>query len=335
MEKLAHRVLAGEQRAIGRAISIVEDRRSGYQSLLSALYYRTGRARRIGITGASGTGKSTLVSRLAQAYREGGERVAIIGVDPSSPYSGGALLGDRIRMRDLAGDPGVFIRSMATRGAIGGLAQATSDVLQILDAAGYGVILIETVGAGQDEVEIARTAHTTVVVEAPGLGDEIQAIKGGLIEVADVLVVNKADLQGADQAVRVLREMLTMAETPWTPPVCKTVALDGTGTHDLVAAIAAHQAYLQAGPGESQEHVRVRRELERLIQETLLTQFVAGLAPGQLDSIASRVAARDLAPYEALTELGIQPQAANDGNTVEGQSGRGGKQGSVSAHCRG
>ncbi len=305
MEQLAEGVLSGDRRSIARAISIVEDRRPGYRALLSALYHHSGHARRIGITGASGTGKSTLVSRLAQRYRECGERVAIIGVDPSSPYSGGALLGDRIRMRDLTGDPGVFIRSMATRGAIGGLAQATSDVVQILDAAGYSIVLIETVGAGQDEVEVARTAQTTVVVEAPGLGDEIQAIKAGLIEIADVLVVNKADLQGADQAAYVLQEMLALAETPWTPPICKTVALDGTGTSDLVAAIAAHQVYLQTGPGERREQIRVRRELERLIQEALLAQFLAGLPPGQLDGIVSRVAARDLAPDEALAELGV------------------------------
>lgn len=305
MEQLAEGVLSGERRSIARAISTVEDSRPGYQALLSALYRHSGRARRIGITGASGTGKSTLVTQLARGYRERGDRVAIIGVDPSSPYTGGALLGDRIRMRALAGDDGVFIRSMATRGAIGGLAQATSGVLQILDVAGYRVILIETVGAGQDEVEIALTAHTTVVVEAPGLGDDIQAIKAGLIEIADVLVVNKADREGADQAVRVLQDMLALAQAPWKPPICKTVALDGTGVDDLVAAITSHQAYLQAGPGERQERVQVRRELERLIQDELLVQFLDSLPSGQLDDIVSRVAARDLAPYEALAALGL------------------------------
>jgi len=305
MEQLARGVLSGERRTIARAISKVEDRRPGYQALLSALYRHTGRARCIGITGASGTGKSTLVTQLARAYRERGDHVAIIGVDPSSPYSGGALLGDRIRMRALAGDSGVFIRSMATRDAVGGLAQATSGVIQILDAAGYRVILIETAGAGQDEVEIARTAHTAVVVEAPGLGDDIQAIKVGLIEIADVLVVNKADREGADQAVHVLQDMLALSEAPWKPPVCKTIALDGTGVDDLVAAIASHQAYLQAGPGERQERVRVRRELERLIQDELHVQFLDSLPSGQLDDVVTRVAARDLAPYEALAELGL------------------------------
>jgi LAO/AO transport system kinase len=305
MEQLAHNVLLGERRSIARAISVVEDRRPGYQVLLSALYRHTGRARRVGITGASGTGKSTLVTHLAQAYRARGDRVGIIGVDPSSPYTGGALLGDRIRMRDLAGDPGIFIRSMATRGARGGLAQATSDAVQILDAAGYEVILIETVGAGQDEVEIARIAHTTLVIEAPGLGDDIQAIKAGLIEVADVLVVNKADLQGADQAVYVLQDMLALAQVPWMPPICKTVALDGTGIDDLVAAIAAHQTYLQTGPGERRERARVRRQIEGLVQEALLAQFLEGLPPGLLDDIVSRVAVRDLAPHEALAELGL------------------------------
>ena len=305
MEQLARGVLSGERRSIARAISMVEDRRPGYQALLSALYRHTGRARCIGITGASGTGKSTLVTQLARAHRERGDRVAIVGVDPSSSHTGGALLGDRIRMRALAGDSGVFIRSMATRGAIGGLAQATSAVVQILDAAGLLVILIETVGAGQDEVEIARTAHTTVVVEAPGLGDDIQAIKAGLIEIADVLVVNKADREGADQAVHVLQDMLALAKAPWKPPICKTVALDGTGVDDLVAAIGSHQAYLQAGPGERQERVRVRRELERLIQDELHVQFLDSLPSGQLDDVVTRVAARDRAPYEALAELGL------------------------------
>jgi LAO/AO transport system kinase len=284
---------------------LVEDRQPGYQALLSALYRHTGCAQRIGVTGPPGTGKSTLIAQLARAYREQDKLVAIVGVDPSSPYSGGALLGDRIRMRALAGDPGILIRSMATRGEVGGLAQATSDAVQILDAASYDVILIETVGAGQDEVAIAQTVHTTLLVLAPGLGDEIQAIKAGVIEIADVYVVNKADRAGTDQVVQVLQSMLALAQVPWVPPICETVALDGTGVDDLVTAIASHQAYLASGPGRERERARAQHELERLIQRELLVQFLDRLPAGKLSDLVARIAARDQSPYQALEELGL------------------------------
>ncbi|MFL7810876.1 MAG: methylmalonyl Co-A mutase-associated GTPase MeaB [Anaerolineae bacterium] len=306
MDQLAEEVLSGKRRSIARAISLVEDRQPGYQALLSTLYPHTGHAYRIGVTGPPGTGKSTLIAQLARSYREKEHRVAIVGVDPSSPYSGGALLGDRIRMRALAGDSGVLIRSMATRGELGGLAWATSEVVQILDAAGYSVILIETVGAGQGDVEIARAVHTTLLVQAPGLGDEIQAIKAGTIEIADIFVVNKSDRAGADQVVRVLQSMLALAETPWIPPICETVALDGTGVAELMAAVASHRAYLALGPGRERERAWSQHELERLIQRELLAQFLDSLPADKLSELVARIAARDLSPYQALEELGLQ-----------------------------
>jgi LAO/AO transport system kinase len=305
VEQLAQGVLSGERRSVARAISVVEDRQPGYRALLSALYPHTGRAHRIGVTGPPGTGKSTLIAQLARAYREQERLVAIVGVDPSSPYSGGALLGDRIRMRALAGDPGVLIRSMATRGELGGLAQATSEAVQILDAAGYDVILIETVGAGQGEVEIAQAAQTTLLVQAPGLGDEIQAIKAGAVEIADVFVVNKADRAGADQVVQVLQSVLALTGMSWVPPICETVALDGSGVDDLVTAIASHQAYLASGPGRERERTRAQHELERLVQRQLLARFLDSLPAGRFSDVVAHIVARDLSPYQALEELGL------------------------------
>jgi LAO/AO transport system kinase len=277
-------LLDGDRRALARALSQVENQSPGASALLAALYPLTGRAHVIGVTGAPGTGKSTLVNALARAYRASGETVGIIAVDPTSPFSGGALLGDRARMRDLAGDPGVFIRSMATRGSLGGLARTTHEALQVLDAAGFSRILVETVGVGQAEVDIASAAHTTIVIEAPGLGDELQTMKAGILEIADLLVVNKADREGADQAVRALQGMQELApgrgyhEVPrprpeggleekhepatgvewqdtrdeageqpdgcWLPPITKTVATMGEGIERLRRWIEAHRAYL-------------------------------------------------------------------------------------------
>ena len=302
---LAQGVLQGQRRAVARAISVVEAQGPQAHALTSALYAHGGKAHLVGITGAPGTGKSTLVGQLAGAYRRQGQRVGILAVDPSSPLSGGAVLGDRIRMRDLAGDSGVFIRSLATRGAQGGLARATRDAALILDAAGFEAILIETVGAGQDEVEVMRTAHTTVVVEAPGLGDDVQALKAGLIEVADILVVNKTDREGADRTAHILQEMLDRCTVPWKPPVCRTIALDGTGVDDLLVAIEEHQTYLKSGPGTQHELERARAELERLLQEALLTRFLKDLGPDKLKQTISRVAARQVSPSEALKEWGI------------------------------
>ncbi|MEM7347356.1 MAG: methylmalonyl Co-A mutase-associated GTPase MeaB, partial [Chloroflexota bacterium] len=259
---LAEKVLNGNRRAIARLITHVENKYPEAQEALSQLYPHTGRAHLIGVTGAPGTGKSSLVNAFAMQYRQMEKTVAILAVDPSSPFSGGAVLGDRIRMQDLSGDPGVFIRSMASRGGPGGLAWAVDDALKVLDAAGFDIILIETVGAGQNEVEIVRSAHTIVVVEAPGLGDDIQAIKAGILEIADIFVVNKADRQGVNRTAVALERMLQLGHTPahkvmhhgtlmsieaspstehdeismWTIPVLKTIALKNEGIDAVLEA---------------------------------------------------------------------------------------------------
>src|SRR5512141_2951050 len=264
---LTESILQGDRLALARLLTQVENLTPEGRSALTALFPHSGKAHLIGVTGAPGTGKSTLVNRLALHFRGQQKRVAIVAVDPSSPFTGGAVLGDRVRMRDLSGDPGVFIRSMATRGSLGGIAQKTASLVQVFDAAGYEIIIIETVGAGQSEVDVARLAHTTVVVEAPGLGDEIQAIKAGILEIADVLVVNKADRPGAENTERALRSTLELAHptkrlfrhhgkdmsistpttdsTMWIPPIVKTVATEGKGIDELAAAIAKHAEHLR------------------------------------------------------------------------------------------
>ncbi|MBN1890145.1 MAG: methylmalonyl Co-A mutase-associated GTPase MeaB [Thermoflexales bacterium] len=297
--------LAGNRRALARLLSRIEDGGAAAGALLAALYPHTGRAYLLGVTGAPGTGKSTLVAELAKAYRRQGQTVSIVAVDPSSPFSGGALLGDRIRMRDLAGDAGVFIRSMATRGSLGGLARATAGVCQALDAAGYGLILIETVGAGQAEVDIARTADTTLVVEAPGMGDEVQAIKAGILEIADVLVVNKADREGADSTARALQAMLELgAAGPWRVPVLKTIALEGKGIAEVVEAVERHRQYL-AGSGERERRARrrVEGELDAVLREALMRDLVKRLPDGELEAAVERILARETDPYSAADEL--------------------------------
>ena len=239
--------------------------------------------------------------------------MGVVAVDPSSPFTGGALLGDRVRMRDLAGDPGVFIRSMATRGSLGGLARATADVVKVLDAAGFAVVLVETVGAGQAEVEIARTAHTTVVVEAPGLGDEVQALKAGLLEIADVLVVNKADRQGAAQAARALEMVISrntsrphseVGENIWRPPILKTIALDGSGVPEVLEAVAAHRAYLHtSGSWTERERARIETELRNVLRQELLERAVERVGEEQLQAWAERIAAREVDVYTAVQAI--------------------------------
>jgi len=320
-------LLAGNRRALARLLSQVENQTEAARQILAHLHPHSGRAWIIGVTGAPGTGKSSLVNALALAYRQRGQTVAILAVDPTSPFSGGAILGDRIRMRDLSGDSGVFIRSMATRGSLGGLARATRDAVRLMDAAGFDLILIETVGAGQSEIDIVRTAYTTLVVEAPGLGDDVQAIKAGILEIADVLVVNKADRPGASQTVRALRAMLElghplarqvnhhgqlMAETPvplalevesWLPPVIETVATEKRGLEALLEAIDAHRAYLQGEVLAKRLRQNIEVELLDRLQSALLERLNHRLPPQALADLIDEVRQRRLAPQAAVETL--------------------------------
>jgi LAO/AO transport system kinase len=307
---LVPKALDGNRYALARLISLVEDDGTDARAAVATLYPHTGQAHVIGVTGAPGTGKSTLVNQLAKALRARDTTVGVVAVDPSSPFTGGAMLGDRVRMRDLAGDPGVFIRSMATRGNLGGLARATCDVVKVLDAAGFGVVLVETVGAGQAEVDIARTAHTTIVVEAPGMGDEVQALKAGLMEIADVLVVNKADRPGAANTARALEMVINRdapfsgaeaSEDPWRPPILQAVALDGTGVPEVLEATFAHREHLRgSGLWVERERARVEMELFNALQQGLLHRVRARVGDEQMQLWVARIAAREVDVYTAV-----------------------------------
>ena len=306
--ELLPRVLAGDVPAVARMLSRAEAGAAECREALARIYERAGNAHVIGITGVPGSGKSTLVSVLAARLRAGGHKIGIIAIDPSSPYSGGSIMGDRIRMSQVASDPGVFIRSMATRGALGGMARATLDAVDILDAAGCRHVLVETVGVGQDEVEIAHASHTTVVVSAPGLGDDIQAIKAGILEIADVHVVSKADRSDASRTVSDLKAMLALgslveARPKWRPPVVATSSLEGTGFDELVAALEEHRAYLAGSPAGA-ERVRQIAEFRMLktAEELLRTRFAEARA-GRVAAIAARLAARSISPYAAGEQL--------------------------------
>ncbi len=298
-------VRAGNPRAVARAISVVERGGAEARAVVASIFRFSGNAHIIGVTGAPGTGKSTLVNQMAKVYRRQGTRVGIIAVDPTSPFSGGALLGDRLRMQDLAGDEGVFIRSMATRGALGGLAAATADAVKVLDAAGFGIILVETVGAGQSEVDIAKNAHTTLVVDAPGMGDDIQAIKAGILEIADLLVVNKADREGAGATVAALEMYLNLkpkSENDWRPPVLKTVALTGDGIPQVVDWIGKHRAFLDAHQLlRAREQARLRAELDLVLQRELMARVLHSVDGAKLDALVERVARRELDVYQAAS----------------------------------
>ena len=297
-DDLAERVQAGDQRALARVLSLIESDDSRVRPVLKALAPSTSGARVIGLTGAPGAGKSTVTSALVKAFRAAGVRVAVLAVDPSSPFTGGALLGDRVRMQDHATDSGVFIRSMASRGQLGGLAAATPQGVRAMDAAGFGVILLETVGVGQAEVEIASAADSTIVLVVPGMGDSIQAAKAGVLEVADVLVVNKADRPDTQATVRDLRNMVALSSAEWKPPIVTTVGTSGEGIDDLMSQLDRHWAWL----GDSGE--RERRRLGRARDEVLAIAF--GAVRERLavpEELAARVAAGRLGPHEAAAEL--------------------------------
>jgi len=329
----AESVLAGDRLALSRLLTQVENGTESGKATLDSLFKHTGHAHLVGVTGAPGTGKSCLVSQIALEVRKADpalqRSVAIVAVDPSSPFNGGAILGDRVRMRDLAGDPGVFIRSMASRGALGGLANATAGVVQVLDAAGFDLILVETVGAGQSEVDIARLAHTTIVVETPGMGDDIQAIKAGILEIADILVINKADRPGVENTERALRVNLELgypnggfhtfieaghasqdAASPsidagvWVPPVLKTVAIESKGIAELVQTIREHREYLvKSGLLALRDRERLNHDFEVLLQERLKQDWLKTTDPTKRDEILSLVFDRKLSPGQAVERL--------------------------------
>ena len=304
-EQLAERVVGGKTPAIARAITWAESADPRFPELLRLLYSRTGHARVIGLTGAPGAGKSTMTGALARLARADGKSVGIVAVDPSSPFSGGAILGDRIRMQELYTDPGVLIRSMATRGHMGGLARATADAVDVLDAAGFDEVLVETVGVGQDEVEVIRLAESSVVVLTPGMGDDIQAIKAGLMEVADVFVVNKADRDGADRVVTEVLQMLELGEHgPWVPPVLKSVARLGTGVPELRAELERHRQFLLGPEGQGRRRSRVRRRIESIVRERLLAELSAlSGTDGSLDAHVAAVEGRTEDPMAAAEAL--------------------------------
>jgi GTPase len=338
--QLSQRVLAGDVRAASRLMRNIDDGVESATADLRALFSQTGRAYIIGITGSPGAGKSTLTDRLIAKFRKQGKKVGVLAVDPTSPFTGGAILGDRIRMQDHATDPGVFIRSLATRGNLGGLSRATGDCIRVMDAMGQDIVLVETVGVGQDEIDIAQMAHTTMVVTVPGMGDDVQAIKAGILEVADVFAVNKSDLDGADRMVRELRMMLELRhavkapamdhdahhrmvrakaegrhveEAPgpreWEPPILKVVAAKDQGVDELVEAVEQHRAFLdETGQRKQKERQRAAMQFVALLRERLLRGALARLERerGRLDEVASRIAERQADPYALAEELASQ-----------------------------
>ncbi|HLB86425.1 MAG TPA: methylmalonyl Co-A mutase-associated GTPase MeaB [Terriglobales bacterium] len=305
-QALVEQLRVGDSRALARVISAVENRTPGWSELLKALFPHTGRARILGLTGAPGAGKSTLVDQLARLYRKENRTVGIIAVDPTSPYTGGAILGDRIRMQEHFSDPGIYIRSMATRGSLGGLARTTADVATVLDASGRDLVMIETVGVGQDEVDIVRLADITVVILVPGMGDDVQTIKAGIMEIADIFVINKSDREGAERVEREIRALQSLATRSdnWTPPIVKTVATEGTGIQELAAAIGEYEAYLQ------KENLVLKRNIqnwqERLIEmlrDALLEKARQQIGDGNVARYAAEVAEHKRDPYTLVEEI--------------------------------
>ena len=297
---------SGDARSLARAISVVENRSPGWSDLLKALFPHTGKARVIGLTGPPGAGKSTLVDHMARHFRRAGHTVGIIAVDPTSPYTGGAILGDRIRMQEHFSDPGIYIRSMATRGSLGGLARTTADVATVLDASGRDIVLIETVGVGQDEVDIVRLADVTVVILVPGMGDDVQTIKAGIMEIADIFVINKSDRDGADRVEREIRTLqsLAMRHDDWTPPIVKTIASEGAGVKELDAVISDYEAFLQKENRALQKSVEHWQErLVEMLRDTMLDKARTRMANGNLERMAEEVAAHKRDPYTLIEEI--------------------------------
>jgi LAO/AO transport system kinase len=300
--------LSGDKLAIARAISAAEDARPDSTELLKEIFAHTGKALIVGITGAPGAGKSTLVDKLAAHYRASGDTVGIVAVDPSSPFTGGAILGDRIRMQNMATDPGIFIRSMAARGHLGGLARATVDAVAILDAAGYNKVLIETVGVGQDEIDIVKTATVTVVVLVPGMGDDIQAIKAGIMEIGDVFAINKADREGVLRTEREIESLFSISERPdgWRPPIVKTIATEDRGLDALAQAIAGYAEFV-ASRGENSDGRRAtiaeHRIIEILRDRLLRVALAKGVSQAELHTMAESVADRRRDPYSVVDEI--------------------------------
>jgi LAO/AO transport system kinase len=303
---LIDQLRSGDVRALARAISTVENRAPGWSELLKAVFPHSGKARVLGLTGPPGAGKSTLVDQLARFYRKEKRTVGIIAVDPTSPYTGGAILGDRIRMQEHFSDPGIYIRSMATRGSLGGLARSTADVATVLDAAGRDLIMIETVGVGQDEVDIVRLADVTVVILVPGMGDDVQTIKAGIMEIADIFVINKSDRDGAENVEREIRTLqsLAMRSDGWTPPIVKTVASEGIGVKELAEAIENYEAYLQ------KENLALNKSVENwqerlieMLRDALLEKAREQMSDGGVARYAAEVAQHKRDPYTLVEEI--------------------------------